>query len=85
MSPLSLPALSLSQYQGLFQGVSSLHQVTKWNFSFSISPSNENSGLISFRMDWFDHLAIQKTLKSLLKHIYICKNIHIYIIYMYIL
>ena len=39
-----------------------------WNFSFSISPSNKNSGLISFRMDWFDLLAVQGTLKSLLQH-----------------
>ena len=39
-----------------------------WNFSFSISPSNENSGLISFRNDWFDLLAVQGTLKSLLQH-----------------
>ena len=39
-----------------------------WSFSFSISPSNEYSGLISFRMDWFDHLAVQGTLKSLLQH-----------------
>ena len=38
------------------------------NFSFSISPSNEYSGLISFRMDWFDLLAVQRTLKSLLQH-----------------
>ena len=39
-----------------------------WSFSFSISPSNEYSGLISFRMDWLDLLAVQGTLKSLLKH-----------------
>ena len=39
-----------------------------WNFSFSISPSNEFSGLISFRIDWLDLPAIQGTLKSLLKH-----------------
>ena len=39
-----------------------------WSFSFSISPSNEYSGLISFRMDWLDLLAIQGTLKSLLQH-----------------
>ena len=39
-----------------------------WSFSFSISPSNEFSGLISFRMDWFDLLAVQGTLKSLLQH-----------------
>ena len=39
-----------------------------WSFSFSISPSNEQSGLISFRMDWLDLLAVQGTLKSLLQH-----------------
>ena len=39
-----------------------------WNFSFSISPSNEHAGLISFRMDWLDLLAVQGTLKSLLQH-----------------
>ena len=38
-----------------------------WSFSFSISPSNEHSGLISFRIDWFDLLAVQGTLKSLLQ------------------
>ena len=39
-----------------------------WNFSFSISPFNEYSGLISFRTDWFDFLAVQGTLKNLLQH-----------------
>ena len=39
-----------------------------WSFSFSISPSNEYSGLISFRKDWFDLLVVQRTLKSLLQH-----------------
>ena len=39
-----------------------------WSFSFSLSPSNEYSGLISFRIDWFDLLAVQGTLKSLLQH-----------------
>ena len=39
-----------------------------WSFSFSISPSNEYSGLITFRIDWFDLLAVQGTLKSLLQH-----------------
>ena len=39
-----------------------------WNFSFSISPSNEHSGLISFRMDWLDLLAVQGTRKRLLQH-----------------
>ena len=41
---------------------------TYWSFSFSISPSNEHPGLISFRMDWLDLLAVQGTLKSLLQH-----------------
>ena len=70
--PLSSPSPStfnLSQHQGLFQWVSSLHQVAKvMAFSFSISPSNEYSGLISFRMDWLDLLTVQGTLKSLLQH-----------------
>ena len=70
--PLSLPspsALNLSQYQGLFHWVGSSHQVAKdWSFSFSIGPFNEYSGLISFRMDWLDLLAVQGTLKSLLQH-----------------
>jgi len=39
-----------------------------WSFSFNISPSNEYSGLISFRMDWLDPLAVQETLKSLIQH-----------------
>ena len=67
--PLSSPspALSLSQHQGLLQWVGPLYQVPKyWSFSFSISPSNDYSGLISFRMDWLDLLAVQGTLKSLL-------------------
>ena len=53
---------------GSFQ-MSSLHQVAKyWSFSFSISLSNEYSGLISFRMGWLNLLAVQRTLKSLLQH-----------------
>ena len=68
LSP-SLPAFNLSQHEGLFQWVSSPHQVAKyWSFSFSISPSNEYSGLISLKIDWFDLLAIQGTLKTLLQH-----------------
>ena len=63
----SPPAISLSQHQGLFQWVGSSHQVEK-NRSFSISSSNEYSGLISFRMDWFALLAVQRTLKSPLQH-----------------
>ena len=70
--PLLLPSpltLKLWQHQGLFQWVSSLYQVAKyWNFSLSISPSNEYSGLISFSIDWFDLLAFQGNLKSLLQH-----------------
>ena len=69
LSSPSPPAFSLSQHQGLFRWVSSLYQVAKyWNFRFSVSPSNEHSGLISFRMDWLDLLAVQGTLKSLLQH-----------------
>ena len=55
-----------SQHQGLFQWVGSLHQ--DWSFSFSISPSNEYSGLVSFRRDWLDLLIVEGTLKSLLQH-----------------
>ena len=66
LSSPSPPAFSLSQHPGLFQLVSSSHQVAKvLSFSFSISPSNENSGFVSFRIDWFDLLAVQGTLKSL--------------------
>ena len=67
LSP-SPPALNLSQHQG-FSNESALRirWPKYWNFSFSISASNEHSGLISFRMDWLD-LAIQGTLKSLLQH-----------------
>ena len=67
LSPSSPPALSLSQHQGLFQWVSSfIRWPNYWSFSFSTSPSNEYSVLISFRIDWFDLLAIQGTLKNLL-------------------
>ena len=53
----------------VFQWVSSSHQWPKyWSFNFNISPSNEHSGLISFRIDWLDLLAVQGTLKSLLQH-----------------
>ena len=63
------PAFNLSQHQGLFRWVSSSHQVAKyWSFNFNISPSNEYSGLISFRMDWLDLLVVQGTPKSLLQH-----------------
>ena len=68
LSSPSPPIFNLSQHQGLFQWVSSLYQVSKvLEFSFSISPSNEYSGLISFRINWLDLLAVQWTLKSLLQ------------------
>ena len=63
------PALNLFQYQSLFQWVSSSPRWPKyWSFSFSISPSNGYSGLISLRIDWFDLFAVQGTLKNLLQH-----------------
>ena len=65
----SLPAFSLSQHQGLFHWVSSSHRVAKvLEFQLQISPSNEYSGLISFKMDWLDLLDVQGTLKSLVQH-----------------
>ena len=70
--PLSSPSpapFNLSQHQGLFQWVVRHIRWPKyWSFSFSISPSNECLGLISFRMGWLDLLAVQGTLKSLLQH-----------------
>ena len=63
------PALNLSQHQSLFQWVNSSQEVAKvLEFQLDISPSNEQAGLISFRMDWLDGLAVQGTLKSLLQH-----------------
>ena len=59
----------LSQHQSLFQWVNSLMRWPKyWSFSFSIIPSKVIPGLISFRMDWLDLLAVQGTLNSLLQH-----------------
>ena len=71
-SPFSF-VLSLYQHQGLFQWVGFSHQVVKIlehqsSQSFSISPSKEYSGLISFRIDWPDLQAVQGTLKNLLQH-----------------
>ena len=64
-------AFSFSQHQNLFQWVGSSHQVAKyWSFSINISPSNGYSGLIFFRIDWFDLLEVQGTVKSLLWHLY---------------
>ena len=65
--PTSPLALSFSQHQGLSQWVSSsLRWPEYWSFNFSIRPSKEYSGLISFRIHWFDLLAVQGALKSLL-------------------
>ena len=52
----------------LFRSALRMRWPKYWSFSFSISPSNEHPGLISFRMDWWDRLAVQGTLKSLLQH-----------------
>ena len=61
LSSPSPPTFNLSQHQCLFKRVSSSHQVAKeLDFSFSISPSNEYSRLISFRRDWLDLLAVQR-------------------------
>ena len=62
-------AFDLSQLQGLFPWVVCSHQMTKiLSFIFSISPSSEYSGLISLKIDWFDLLAVQGTLRILLQH-----------------
>ena len=68
LSP-SPPTPNPSQHQ-VFSSESTLPMrwLKYWSFSFSISPSNEHPGLISFRVDWLDFLAVQGTLKSLLQH-----------------
>ena len=68
-SPLLLPS-SIFPSIRVFSNEFVLHSrwPKYWSFSFTISPSNEHSGLISFMMDWFDLLAVQGTLKSLLQH-----------------
>ena len=67
--PLLLPP-SIFPSIRVFSNESALHTrwPNYWSFSFNISPSNERPGLISFRMDWLDLLAVQGTLKSLLQH-----------------
>ena len=67
--PLLLPP-SIFPSIRVFSNESTLHMrwPKDWSFSFNISPSNEYSGLISFRMDWLDPLAVQGTLKSFLQH-----------------
>ena len=69
LSSPSPPALNPSQHQRLTnESVLLIRWPKYWSFGFSISPSNEYSGLISFRMGWLDLLAVQGTLKSLLQH-----------------
>ena len=66
--PLLLPSVFPSLRVFSKESVLQIRWPKYWSFSFSISPSNEYSGLISFRMDWLDLLAVQRTLKSLLQH-----------------
>ena len=74
LSSPSPPTFNISQHQSLFsESVLHIRWTKYWSCSFSISPSNEFSGLISFRIDWFDLLAAQGTLKSLLQHHSICR------------
>ena len=69
LSSSFLSAVNLSQHQGLSDElVLCIRWPKYWSFSFSTIPSNEYSGVISFRMDWLDLLAAQGTLKSLLQH-----------------
>ena len=71
LSSPSPPAFKLSQHQvRVFSSESALHikWPKYWSLNFSTSPSNEYSGLISFRIDWFDSLAVRGTLQSLLQH-----------------
>ena len=66
--PLLMPSIFPSIRVFSTQSVLHFRWPKYWSFSFSIGPSNEYSGLISFRMDWLDLLAVQGTLKSLLQH-----------------
>ena len=66
--PLLLPSIFPSIRVFSSESVLHIRWPKYWSFSFSISPSSEHSGLISFRRDWLDPLAVQGTLKSLLQH-----------------
>ena len=68
LSPSLLPSVFSSIRVFSNESVLCIRWSKYWSFSFSISPSNEYSGLISFRIDWFDLLAVQGTLKSFLQH-----------------
>ena len=67
-SPLLLPPIPASIRVFCNASTLLMRWPKYWSFSFSISPSNEYPGLVSFRIDWLDHLAVQGTLKSLLQH-----------------
>ena len=67
-SPSALPSVFPSIWVFSNESALRIRWPKYWSFSFNISPSNEYSGLISFRMDWLDLLAVQGTLKSLLQH-----------------
>ena len=64
LPPSIFPSIKVFSYESVLR----IRWPKDWSFSFSISPSNEYSGLISFRIDWLDLLAVQGTLKSLLQH-----------------
>ena len=64
LSPSIFPSIRVFSNESVLR----IRWLKYWSFSFNISPSSEYSGLISFRIDWFDHFAIQGTLKSLLQH-----------------
>ena len=64
LPPLILPRVRVFSNESVLR----IRWTKHWSFSFSISPSSEYSGLISFRMDWLDLLAVQETLKGLLQH-----------------
>ena len=66
--PLLLPPSTFPSFRVFSESVLHTNWPKYWSFSFSISPSSEYSGLISFRMDWLDLLAVQGTLKGLLQH-----------------
>ena len=68
LSSPSPPASNPSQHQGLFESTLRMRWPRYGSFSFSISPSRKHPGLISFRMDWLDLLAVQGTLRCLLQH-----------------
>ena len=83
--PLLLPP-SIFRSIRVFSNVSVLLSIRRpkhWSFSFSIiSPSNEHLGLISFRIDWLDHFAVQGTLKSLLQHHSSKRDCHCFSVYL---